>query len=261
MDHQTHLSGIDSLRHEIARTGSELREETWSRYRVPTIIWIVGLLVFIVAAIIIHIHPGPFAVDLQTTITIQHSTTWPWAVAFFSFISVFNNPTYSLITVGVVFVVFALLRQFLIAICLTVWTLTSDGINGLIGTIVGRPRPSSPLIHIYMPEPFHSFPSGHTEHDVVFYGFLLYLSLQKPVRRWRYHWLLLPLQLIAIIMLLAIGYSRVMEGSHWLTDALGGYLSGAILLGILIFLYQWAAAVIDHRRAATWKEKMLLQKR
>jgi membrane-associated phospholipid phosphatase len=260
MDHQTHLSGTVGLRHEIARAGGELRAETWSRYKAVPIIWIVGLLAFIVAAVIIHIHPGPFAVDLQTTITIQHSTPM-WAAAFLSFVSVFNNPTYSLITVAVFFIVFALLRHFLIALCLAVGTLASDGINGLVSTIIGRPRPSSPLIHIYMPEPFHSFPSGHTEHDVVFYGFLLYLSLQKPVRQWRYRWMLLPLQLIAIIMLLSIGYSRVLEGSHWLTDALGGYLSGAILLGILIFLYRWAAMVIDHRHAKTWKDKVLLQKR
>jgi len=58
-----------------------------------------------------------------------------------------------------------------------------NGLDGLIALIVARPRPSPRLIHVYMPVPVHSFPSGHVENDVVYYGFLLYLSLSKPVSR------------------------------------------------------------------------------
>ena len=128
-------------------------------------------------------------------------------------------------------------------------TAALDGIDGLISLIVGRPRPSSPLIHIYAPEPFHSFPSGHVENDLVYYGFLLYLSLSKPVRQWRYRWVLIPFQVFAVLIIASIGYSRIYEGSHWLTDVLGGYLSGAILLGFLIFLYRRVMQKIDERRA------------
>ena len=114
------------------------------------------------------------------------------------------------------------------------------GLDQLIVLSVARPRPSSPLIHVYMPEPIPSFPSGHVEYAVVYYGFLLYLSLTKPVSQWRYRWVLIPLQIYAVLNILLIGFSRVMEGSHWLSDVLGGYLSGALFLVLLIFVYHWA---------------------
>jgi hypothetical protein len=43
--------------------------------------------------------------------------------------------------------------------------------------------------------PVHSFPSGHTETDVAYYGFLLYLSFTPPVRQWRYCNFLIPFQI------------------------------------------------------------------
>ncbi len=122
-------------------------------------------------------------------------------------------------------------------------------INGLISRLVNRPRPSPLLIHVYNPEPVASFPSGHVEHTVVYYGFLLYLSFTKPVREWRYHWLLLPLQIFAALNILMIGYSRVEEGSHWLSDAVAGYLEGAIALVLLILLYRWTLKKLEERRA------------
>ena len=125
------------------------------------------------------------------------------------------------------------------------------GLNRIFATIAARPRPSSPLMHVFMPEPgIPSFPSGHVENDVVYYGFLLYLSLSKPVSRWRYRWLLIPFQLYAALNILLIGFSRVYEGSHWSTDVLGGYLSGALFLVLLIVLYRWS---LD--RMTTWYDK------
>jgi membrane-associated phospholipid phosphatase len=105
------------------------------------------------------------------------------------------------------------------------------------------------LIHVFQPEPIKSFPSGHSEHDVVYYGFLLYLSFTKPVRQWRYYRFLLPFQIIAAFIIVAIGYSRIYEGSHWFTDVLGGYISGAVLLMAVIWLYRWATAKLVERRA------------
>jgi undecaprenyl-diphosphatase len=135
-------------------------------------------------------------------------------------------------------------------------TAIADGIDGLLSTIVARPRPQSPLIHVYMPEPFHSFPSGHTEHDIVYYGFLLYLSMTDTVRQWRYRWVLLPFQVFAVVAIIAIGYSRIWEGSHWLTDVVGGYLSGAILLYLLIMLYRWAGVWWERRQARKRREQV-----
>lgn len=61
---------------------------------------------------------------------------------------------------------------------------------------------------------------------MVFYGFLLYLSLTKPVRQWKYHLALLPLQIFAVITILIMGFARVWEGEHWVTDVRCGWLPG-----------------------------------
>jgi membrane-associated phospholipid phosphatase len=202
-----------------------------------------------VASVMVHFHPGPWPFDLQTTNSVQHLPLWPWVQAILTFVDVFNDPIPAVIALSVWFIGLSLFRLFPQAIFIAFGTGLADLLDGLISTIVARPRPSSPLIHVYIPEPFHSFPSGHTEHCVVYYGFLLYLSFTKPVREWRYHWFLLPLQLFAILNILLVGYARVAAGSHWITDALAGYLSGALLLFLLIFLYRWTTDALALRRA------------
>jgi len=58
-----------------------------------------------------------------------------------------------------------------------------------------------------------------------------------------------------VLNILVIGYSRVVEGSHWLTDALGGYLDGALWLVLLIFLYRWTLDMLTKRRAMSMLEQ------
>ena len=58
----------------------------------------------------------------------------------------------------------------------------------------------------------------------------------------------MPLQLFALVALVTIGYSRVFEGAHWVTDVLAGYLSGAILLYALIACYLWAKRKLAQRQ-------------
>jgi membrane-associated phospholipid phosphatase len=95
-----------------------------------------------------------------------------------------------------------------------------------------------------------SYPSGHTEHAVVFYGFLLYLSFTRPVREWRYRWLLIPLQLYAVFDILTTGLSRIVAEDHWITDILGGYFIGALELCVYIFLYHWVTDMWAHKKQA-----------
>ncbi len=136
--------------------------------------------------------------------------------------------------------------------------LPSAALNVGLDEIIGRPRPNphTEPIHLYTPfVPFPTYPSGHVEHNVVYYGFLLYLSFTKPVREWRYHWLLIPLQIFAVFDIVTIGFSRVLEGDHWLTDVLGGYLEGLLLLFFFIFLYRWTTDWLARRRAGKMTEQ------
>lgn len=232
-------------------------------------LWSIGVVLFVIACVIVHFHPAPWPFDLQTTITVQHLQLWVGFSALLTLASLMNDPLVSTIELIVWFVGLLLIgimawrlgkaavRWIMSAIFISVGTSVMDGLNGLISLIVGRPRPSSPLIHVLMPEPYHSFPSGHAENDMVYYGILLYLSFTRPVREWRYRWVLIPFQVFAFLIIAVIGYSRILEGSHWLTDVLGGYLSGAIFLALLIFLYNHIFDWLQYRHARKEAEKSL----
>ena len=246
MDSTPDLPGNQSL--DSTPPAVDLKgRNTKASYIVVVALWIIGLIALLVTSVIVRLHPGPWPFDLQTTVTLQGLHLWPWVNSSIDFISRVNDPLPVTIALVFWFIGLSILRWFLLAIFFVFGTTVSDlGINGFISQLVGRPRPSSPLIHIYNPEPFHSFPSGHTEHNVIYYGFLLYLSFSKPVRQWRYRWILVPFQIFAVLNILGVSYSRVVEGSHWVTDTLGGYLSGALCLFLIIFLYSRAKHILAH---------------
>ncbi len=264
MDGSTDLPGKQTL---DGTTGLKQQDAAQTRRRVVLPLWVLGFVLLAAACVIVRLHPAPWPFDLQTTITLQHLQLPPWVSAPIVWASIVDNPIPSAITFVVWFVVLSLIGVvvwrrggwlmpwFVTAIFISFGTVAMDGLDQLIGFLVARPRPSSPLIHVYMHETVPSFPSGHVENDVVYYGFLLYLSFTKPVSEWRYRWLLIPFQLYAVLNILLIGYSRVYEGSHWLTDALAGYLAGALWLVLLIFLYRWTLDMLTKRRAERLAEK------
>ena len=250
--------------------GGEDRGDARKRYRIEAVFWTIGMIVFIASCFIIHFHPQPYPIDIAATQTVQGLHLWPWLITALQFPSELNNPIPStvaiiawfvgLLAVGLVRWISKLpaVLWFLSGIFLVLTVMTSAGLNVLIDEIVGRPRPDPKVyhFHLYTPlVPFPTYPSGHAEHDVAFYGFLLYLSFTKPVREWRYRWLLLPFQLYAVYDIVAIGYSRVLEGDHWLTDVLGGYLEGALYLFFFIFLYRLTTTWFARYRAKKMAEK------
>ena len=265
MDSTPDLPGKQSL--DTTTPASEVRRNALTRQNVAIVLWIIGLMTLVVTSVIVRLHPAPWPFDLQTTITLQQLQLWSWVITPIGWVSIMGDVLHSTIEFTVWFVVLSLIGVlawrrgrspipwFVIAIFASLIVAALNGLDGLIALIVGRPRPSPQLIHVYMPVPVHSFPSGHVENDVVFFGFLLYLSLTKPVSQWRYRWLLIPFQLYAVLNILLIGFSRVYEGSHWVTDVSGGYLSGALCLALLIVLYRWT---LD--RMTRWYDKRQAKK-
>jgi undecaprenyl-diphosphatase len=270
MDGTTDLPGKQTLDDTTLIGGSKQQDAraTQTRRTVAIMLWIIGLIALVVASVIVRSHPAPWPFEVQTTITLQQLQLWPWLLTPIVWASIVDNVLPSLISYAVWLIVLSLLGivvwrrggspipWFVTAIFITFGAGLMAGFNAIIGSLVARPRPTSPPIYVYMPERgIPSFPSGHVENDVVYYGFLLYLSFTKPVNEWRYRWVLIPFQVYAALNILFIGYSRVYEGSHWLVDALAGYLTGALCLVLLIVLYRWT---LDKLNA--WYAKRLLEK-
>jgi membrane-associated phospholipid phosphatase len=255
-------------RNNSTLAGGMKRRNAQTRRRVALTLWVVGLIALLAASVIVRFHAAPWPFEVQTTTTMQQLQLWPWLSTPIVWASIVDDPIPSAAGFIAWFVVLSLIGVivwrkggspipwFVTAIFISFGTGLMDGLNSIIGFLVARPRPTSPPIHVLMPERgIPSFPSGHVENDVVYYGFLLYLSFTEPVSQWRYRWILIPFQLYAALNILFIGYSRVLEGSHWLNDALAGYLAGALWLALLIFLYRWT---LD--RMTKWYDKRMAEK-
>jgi len=102
------------------------------------------------------------------------------------------------------------------------------GLNLLLKEIFQRPRPLEPLIH----QLEYSFPSGHAMNSFVFYGALTYFVFWHMKNKK----LGLLFSVLAGLLVLAIGISRVYLGVHFPSDVLAGFLAGLCWMGIVILV-------------------------
>jgi membrane-associated phospholipid phosphatase len=100
--------------------------------------------------------------------------------------------------------------------------------------LVLREAPSELIEGITGVGGLRSFPSGHAEFAVTFYGFLVYLAVIHVRSR------LAKALLIGawLGMVLAVGFARVEVGQHWPLDVIAGYVVGIGLLSFLIWLHR-----------------------
>jgi undecaprenyl-diphosphatase len=66
-----------------------------------------------------------------------------------------------------------------------------------------------------------SFPSGHSMSSMIFYGFIIYVSLKLLRSRGKY-----LITAILSVLVLSIGISRIYLGVHYASDVLGGFIMG-----------------------------------
>jgi len=112
-------------------------------------------------------------------------------------------------------------------------TICGGGIFSLFGKVAfHRQRPSG--IAVFTETSF-SFPSGHATIATALYGFLVYF-LWRQTDSWRTK---LNIFFTGSVFILAIGFSRLYLGVHFLSDVLGGYLLGLLWLNIGICMVEW----------------------
>ena len=140
---------------------------------------------------------------------------------------------------AILVVVFALAwraRAIPAALVLLVSQSLSQGVVELLKRAFDRPRPIDWLYHH---ELNMSFPSGHSVTAIVLFGGLLaYVlaasGLRGPVRS--------AVAGALAFWILALGWSRLALGAHFLTDVLGGYLYGIAWLALTAIAYRAVAA-------------------
>jgi undecaprenyl-diphosphatase len=115
--------------------------------------------------------------------------------------------------------------------------LTSAGgvvLSNVLKVVFHRGRPAT--VVEFIPHPSWSFPSGHALNSVVSYGFLTLLLLDR-IHDGRKQ---LAVVLAAAVMIIAIGFSRLYLGVHYLSDVTGGWIAGAAWLLVCVSAYRLA---------------------
>jgi undecaprenyl-diphosphatase len=107
---------------------------------------------------------------------------------------------------------------------LLIGTAGSTAIFWTISNLIGRIRPPT-QIWIILKIP--GFPSGHTLSSVAFFGLLAYLL--APKMRSAYGKVFVVV--VAILIMLFIGFTRIFTAAHYLTDVLAGYALGIAWFG------------------------------
>ena len=144
-------------------------------------------------------------------------------------------------TVVLAVVVVAMLRRGLprLALFVTITALGSSLLNAGVKTVVHRPRPE--LINPVAHELGLSFPSGHAQAAMVGYALLLFVFLPVLHGWWRR-----TAVTFAVFMVLAIGFSRIALGVHYLSDVVGGVVLGAAWVAAMAAAFN--ATRVDHGR-------------
>ncbi len=118
-----------------------------------------------------------------------------------------------------------------LAIFLAVTCIGGGIVDTGVKVVVGRPRPKveEPIVEAFG----NSFPSGHSMSAVVCYGALLLVFLPLMTNRVR------NLAIAAyVVLVLAIGFSRLMLGVHFISDVIGGYVLGIAWLAASVAAFE-----------------------
>ena len=160
----------------------------------------------------------------------QYALGHPAFVAVMRFLSDSGSAVAWQVALGVVALWLLWRRLWRLAGFVVVTGIGSSLLNSAVKAAVNRPRPivDHPLVHL----PSASFPSGHAQAAMTGYAVLLLVFLPVISPRWRR-----PTIACATLMVLAIGFSRVALGAHFVSDVVAGFILGAAWTAAMAALF------------------------
>lgn len=185
------------------------------------------LLIVAVTVLIVLIRGkwGPLhSLDFDSTDALnRYLATHRWQVRLWKLVSVVAGPTSFQIAALGAAVVLWLRRRRRLALFVTIAMIGAAILSGLIKTLLHRARPAPP-VHILQAHGA-SFPSGHALSSLVGVGVLLALVFPVLSRTRR-----VVLAVAGIVLVTAVGFSRIILGVHYVSDVVGGWLIGGAWL-------------------------------
>jgi len=160
----------------------------------------------------------------------------PWLDAFFGAVTFLGNEEFYLILLPLVY--WCIHRR--TGASLGYLSLSSAWINSLAKYLFKIPRPGAldSRINVLSEQTSPSFPSGHAQGTLVNWGYLAYCFRNTVF------WV------VAILVILGVGLSRIVLGVHFPQDILGGWLIGLVVLVLYIWLEPPVARWFSGQRAA-----------
>jgi undecaprenyl-diphosphatase len=146
----------------------------------------------------------------------------PRATAVLHAITQLGSPLFLLPLTIVCALIFLHMRRIRGAILLTVTMVGVTLLNWMLKSFFQRPRPL-PFFGLTTPASY-SFPSGHALAAFCFYGALAALV----TARLRSRLLRALVWAVAVVIIVAVGFSRLYLGVHYLSDIVGGYATGLV---------------------------------
>lgn len=151
-----------------------------------------------------------------------------WAQIFNTTNNVITSSGFRLIYI-LLAIIFILKNRYSL-LSIVVAALSSELISFAIKKAISRPRPTARIVEIYDPTSGFSFISGHTLEYTILFGSLGLVALINTEDKLKRYMMAGVLFLLPII----VGLGRIYSGAHWLTDVIGSYLIGSVILIVLV---------------------------
>lgn len=137
-----------------------------------------------------------------------------------------NTPAITVVAVIAFITLRLVLHRWRESLALLVTVVGEVTIFVLTTLLIDRPRPKVP--HLDGAPPTSSYPSGHTAATASLYGLLTIIILTHVAGT---VWRALAV-VVAILLVLAVGVSRLYRGMHYPTDVVGGILLASMWLAV-----------------------------